>query len=94
MNWIKFSFWLAGIYTLYYAVLIFWDQWKEQKASSPAEENVLTFVEHVEPQKTGLISGRPRSESPIVSSGGVTLKQMFSLAQQEAIEFTRPVSFA
>jgi hypothetical protein len=94
MNWIKFSFWLAGIYTLYYAILIFWDQWKEQKSTSPAEENVLTFVEHVEPQKPGIISGRQRSESPIVSSGGVTLKQMFSLAQQEAIEFTRPVSFA
>ena len=94
MNWIKFSFWLAGIYTLYYAIIILWDQWKEHKATSPADENVLTFVEHIEPKKPGAITGQPRSESPIVSSGGVSLKQMFSLAQQEAIEFTRPVSFA
>jgi hypothetical protein len=31
--------------------------------------------------------------SPVISSGGVTLKQLFSLARLEAIEFTHPVSF-
>jgi len=94
MNWIKFSLWLLGIYTLYYAFLICWDRWETNKTALSDEENELTFVEHMEPKIVGAKSGRLVPESPIVSSGGVTLKQMFSLAQQEAIEFTRPVSFA
>jgi hypothetical protein len=30
----------------------------------------------------------------MMSSGGVSLKQMFSLAKQDAIEFTKGVSFS
>ncbi|SEO09976.1 hypothetical protein SAMN05192574_105299 [Mucilaginibacter gossypiicola] len=97
MNWIKFTIWLSAIYGSYYGLLISWDFLGSAKSKNIEERNELTFVETETPvrlQSGTDDAGPARLESPIVSSGGVRIKQMFSLAQQEAIEFTRAVSFS
>ncbi|UOE47833.1 hypothetical protein MTO98_25825 [Mucilaginibacter sp. SMC90] len=97
MNWIKFTLWLSAIYASYYGLLITWDFLRSGKSDNHEERNVLTFVEQETPVRlqSGTDEDSPaRLESPIVSSGGVRIKQMFGLAQQEAIEFTRAVSFS
>ena len=93
MTWIKFAIWLSGIYLLYYAALIIWDIIRSGHSPVSAEAHELTFIEHVEPIRQ---DPEPVSEyqgSAVISSGGVNLKQLFNLAREEAVEFTRAVSF-
>ncbi|WP_432328102.1 hypothetical protein ACRQ5D_34160 [Mucilaginibacter sp. P25] len=94
MSWIKFTLWLIGIYSAYYSSLIFWDSRRGKEESKSEAGDELTFVEHAEPVKPEGTDVPKVPPSPVVSSGGVTIRQLFSLAQQEAIEFTRPVSFS
>ncbi|NVM66919.1 hypothetical protein FHW88_005237 [Mucilaginibacter sp. SG538B] len=97
MSWIKFTLWLIGIYSAYYSSLIFWDSRNAKKGTRAQDGDELTFAENIAPVSTDdtdtpdLLKVPP---SPVVSSGGVSIRQLFSLAQQEAIEFTRPVSFS
>jgi hypothetical protein len=94
MTWIKFAVWLLGIYTTYYAAIIFWDQLRNKRSNTQNDKHELTFVEDIEPIKSHIDEpstlGR---ESSVDSSGGVSLKQMFNLAREEVIEYTRAVSF-
>jgi hypothetical protein len=71
--------------------------------------NVLTFSEEVQiqrladgPEKEGLDKVKAgagdtrikiKAESEVIASGGVCLKDLFKLARQESIIYTRPVSF-
>ncbi|MBS7565557.1 hypothetical protein KHS38_14180 [Mucilaginibacter sp. Bleaf8] len=94
MTWIKFFTWLLGLYTAYYAVLILWDQLRHQRSDTRDEKHELTFVEDVVPQKSQPDENLPDGkQSPVVSSGGVTLKEFFNLAREEVVEYTRAVSF-
>ncbi|QEM07224.1 hypothetical protein DIU31_028370 [Mucilaginibacter rubeus] len=93
MTWLKFALWLLGIYSLYYAVLIFWDRQRAGKSAQSGDKHELTFVEHIEPIKSFIGELLDLQTSPIVSHGGVSLKEVFSLAREEAIEYIRPVSF-
>ena len=93
MTWIKFALWLSGCYLIYYAAMIFWDFIRNGHAPVSHDSHELTFVEHVEPIRP---EPEPASEyhgSAVMSSGGVSLKQLFNLAREEAVEFTRSVSF-
>ena len=70
----------------------------------------LTFSEHSEPKqlfheaendvagvKTGGVKDtgiKIKPEPEVMSSGGVSLKDIFNLARQESIIYTRPVSFS
>jgi hypothetical protein len=93
MTWIKFLCWLAGIYVSYYAAIVLWDTFARKRGSQEADAHELTFVEHIEPQLHQPEAADDLSASAMVSSGGVNLKQLFRLAQEEAVEFTRAVSF-
>lgn len=69
----------------------------------------LTFAEYHEPEKLAhieevpdAVSGdtpkttmvlKPQGEPETISSGGVSLRELFSLAREEAIVYTHPVSF-
>ena len=94
MNWIKFTTWLLGIYTCYYAILIFWDYFRTKGTVNADEKPELVFAGddeqiHVVGDETGTaIPG-----SPVISSGGVSLKDLFNLARDESIEYIKAVSF-
>jgi hypothetical protein len=94
MTWIKFALWLLGCYTFYYAALIFWDYFRSNGQDSRILKHELTFAEDIQPARS--LPDDPDSftrESPVTFSGGVSLKQLFNLAREEAIEYIRPVSF-
>jgi len=93
MTWIKFALWLTGIYTVYYMALIFWDFLRKGHMPIGSESHELTFVEHIEPIRPEPENVSEFHGSAVMSSGGVGLKQLFNLAREEAIEFTRAVSF-
>jgi len=94
MTWIKFAIWLFGIYTAYYAALVTWDFRTGQRSQGDAPSGELTFVadEEAVREVPDEAAGHERA-SPVVSSGGVAVKQAFNLAREEVIEYIRPVSF-
>jgi hypothetical protein len=94
MTWIKFAIWLLGIYTIYYATLIFWDYLRTKRGDTESDKHELTFVEDILPVKSPIdevsASGK---ESAVAFSGGVSLKQLFNLAREESVEYIKSVSF-
>ena len=93
MNWIKFAIWLSGLYAIYYAAVILWDITLNGRSPAGPTSNELTFVEHVEPERPDYEHISEQQGSAMISSGGVSLQQLFMLAREEAVEFTRSVSF-
>jgi len=93
MNWIKFAIWLSGLYAIYYAAVILWDIARNGRSPAGPASNELTFVEHVEPARPEHEQISEYQGSAMISSGGVSLQKLFILAREEAIEYTRPVSF-
>lgn len=105
MNWLHFSIWVAGLYLLYYLVIILLDVAASKRVpAAQANSGELTFSETVQPKQlqhepddealpaeTAKAAGRSRSG--ITATGGVSLKDFFNLAKQESIIYTRPVSF-
>lgn len=93
MTWIKFILWLSGIYTLYYAAILLLDSLRGNNKRESENSTVIRFAEQFQPQKMepGLLSAA--ITSPILSSGGISLKQLFNEAQEDSIEYTRKVSF-
>jgi hypothetical protein len=99
MNWIHFSIWVAGLYLLYYLVVILLDVAGAKRAPATASSGELTFSEAVQPKQ---LQHEPEPEAApphakalpeIIASGGVRLKDFFHLAKQESIIYTRSVSF-
>jgi hypothetical protein len=93
MTWTKFAFWLIGSYAAYYAAMILWDFIRGGRSPDTQNSQELTFAEHVEPLRQEPDENHDYSPSAMMASGGRNLKQIFSLAREEAIEFTRAVSF-
>jgi arginine exporter protein ArgO len=93
MTWIKFALWMGAIYLIYYALMILWDYLRSGR--QPAAENAheLSFEEHVEPVREIPDGSAEIYDASVLSSGGVSLKQLFNLAREEVIEYTRPVSY-
>jgi hypothetical protein len=109
MNWLHFLLWVAGIYLFYYLIVILIDiaaggrspaaiaaghelTFSEQVESTRMEHNVDSAAKASIPgvRDTGIkISADPE----IMASGGVPIKDIFSLARKEAIIFTRSVSY-
>jgi hypothetical protein len=97
MNWLHFILWTAGIYFLYYPAMILYDFKTSGRAMPKSALNELTFSESILPQQVEHLPDKTaeesKTQSPIIGSGGVTLKNLFGLCRQEAILYTRPVSF-
>ncbi|MDB5145758.1 MAG: hypothetical protein JWQ66_4471 [Mucilaginibacter sp.] len=107
MNWTHFLLWVAGIYLVYYLVNILIDV--AGGGNAPAVRsltNELTFSENVQPRplhhepetrSTQKGAGKPASgkhyEPEMIASGGVPISDIFNLARQESIIYTRSVSF-
>ena len=102
MNWLHFFLWIAGLYALYYLVVILSDvAGAKNVPAAGAISNELTFSEKVQPVQ---LQHQPapenaegtttkKQEREIIASGGVSLKDLFNLARQEAIIYTNPVSY-
>lgn len=93
MTWMKFALWLSGIYLMYYGALLSWDLLRGGKKAGAARSAELSFEEAIEPVKMAADNWPQPYESSVISSGGVSLKQLFSLAREEVIAYTRPVSY-
>jgi len=93
MNWTKFLLWLGSIYLAYYGAVILWDFLRGR--SLPADEKPfeLSFEDELQTVREVTAPEPEIYDASVLSSGGVSLKQLFSLAREEAIEYTRPVSF-
>lgn len=103
MNWIHFFSWVAGIYALYYLANILVDIAAAGRvAAGITLNNELTFSEPVKPkpmQSAPVAVPEPAQPAPksfepeVIASGGVPMNDIFNLARQESIIYTRSVSF-
>ena len=103
MNWTHFLLWLAGIYILYYLIVFLLDLIAGNRKDLPAgTSQELTFSEEVTPVRLSPeAESTPEPEKPtkskiateVIGSGGVPITDLFRLAKQEAIIYTRSVSF-
>jgi hypothetical protein len=99
MTWISFLSYLCMGYAAYYLFVVLLDS-RSPPGKTGDVNPVLTFSETVEPEKITLtdvavvdaIAGYP-STAASVGLGGVSIKTLFDLARQDAIQFTRSVSF-
>ena len=97
MNWTHFLLWLAVGYGLYYLVVILADL-ARSKGQGLATGNLheLTFSEQVtpiQPATQAMQPVKPTNTNEVLGSGGVPITDLFRLAKQEAIIYTRGVSF-
>jgi len=93
MTYLKFILWLFGLYFIYYTVVILWDLARAKRHGVQQETSELTFAESSAPIQTAFELTADDIKSPVIVSGGVSLRQLFNLAQEEAIEYTSQVSF-
>lgn len=99
MNWTHFLLWLAALYGSYYTAVLLSDMMRTgRKAAALGSNNELTFTEQVAPVELSVtepmaVTAKPSSSSEMISSGGVPITDLFRLAKQEAILYTRSVSF-
>lgn len=109
MNWLHFLLWIAGLYALYYLIVVLIDlAGASGKPIAGTAPQALTFSEQVEPvalqhqpateiadTKTGVNQERDlqQPKKEVIASGGVSLSELFSLARKEAIIYTNSVSY-
>lgn len=90
----------GACYLCYYLTLIVTDALFSKIITAEKNEiPVLTFSEYQPPEKislsdfkNGIVSGTG-SEPASAGLGGVSLQNLFELARQDAIEYTKSVSF-
>jgi len=109
MNWNQFILYLLVAYFIYYLINILLDLLRPRPmyAENSGQEE-LTFSEEHQPEtvvenevnreekKSKVASPKNRqaiSSGPIHATGGVSLKQLFSLAQSDLIEFTKTIPY-
>jgi hypothetical protein len=107
MSWISFLMWVLGIYFFYYSANIGFDLLKVGKAAEIADNSVVSVFVDMEDEVLIPLKVNDGDEidyfideedtlvpeSPIYSSAGVNLKQLFELARSESIEFTGGVKY-
>ena len=99
LNWLSFLTIIGTGYLCYYAALIITDaMFTREIASEKNEIPELTFSEYRPPEKVSLSDfasspARDLQEPASKGLGGVPIQKIFELARQEAIQYTRSVSF-
>lgn len=104
MNPIHFSIWLAGIYFLYYLIIVLLDMAGSKRLpAAGAAGHELTFSGQPPPQDAALLLGEKMAQATaasaapstpeMIASGGVPLKDVFGLARKEAIVYLKEVAF-
>lgn len=87
-------------YLCYYLALIVTDAMFAKKITSENDEiSVLTFTESLPPEKVSLEDFGSKGTDGVGTGtastglGGVSLQNLWTLARQDAIEYTKSVSF-
>jgi len=108
MNWLHFLLWVGGFYALYYLAVILFDvAGARRPGATDGQGHELTFNEHVAPlqmsaPETGAETSGTSSlagevtidrKPEMIGSGGVVIDNLFKLCKQEAVIYTRSVSF-
>lgn len=109
MNWNQFILYLLVAYFIYYLINILLDLLRSKPMyAENSDQEELTFSEEHQPEtvvenelpreekKSKVASPNNRlaiSSGPIHATGGVSLKQLFSLAQSDLIEFTKTIPY-
>lgn len=100
LNWVTFLTITGAFYLCYYLALILTDALFAKRFHLEQDEiPVLTFTENPLPEKVSLedlknkTSGPNGSRPASIGLGGVSLHDLFVLARQDAIEYTKSVSF-
>ncbi|WP_316777934.1 hypothetical protein [Pedobacter antarcticus] len=109
MNWTQFLLSLAAVYSLYYLLNVLFDLLKSRgQPATDNGQDELVFSEDHQPRQVsadeptaGAAPGtdaEPKSRQsissgPLQSTGGVSLKQLFSLAQSDLIEYTKAIPY-
>jgi hypothetical protein len=109
MNWTQFLLSLAAVYSLYYLLNVVFDLLRSRgQPVTDGGQDELVFSEEHKPRQVstdeppaGAIqdpntepkSRQAISSGPLQSTGGVSLKQLFSLAQSDLIEYTKAIPY-
>ena len=106
MNWIQFVLYLSAVYLGYYGLNLMYDLFYLKDPDSKlknSKNGEITFPEHYSPaqvelpeeliQEDNFENTAAISSGPIESSGGVSIKELFSLAQNDLIEYTKAIAY-
>nr|WP_199156659.1 hypothetical protein [Pedobacter sp. ASV2] len=109
MNWTQFLLSLAAVYSLYYLLNVVFDLLRSRgQPAADGGQDELVFSEEHQPRQVGTDepptgatqdpdaepkSRQAISSGPLQSTGGVSLKQLFSLAQSDLIEYTKAIPY-
>lgn len=106
MNWTQFLLGIIVVYGIYYALNVLYDLFIHRRAPRKVDGgNELTFDEDSPPER--VISNPPKIENepivknrksfissgPLQSTGGINLKKLVSLVQNDVIEYTKAIPY-
>ncbi|MCX3264983.1 hypothetical protein [Pedobacter agri] len=107
MSWISFLTWILGIYFFYYSANIGFDLLKVRRSVDVGDNTLISVKVDTEDETMFPVKVSDGEEidyfidegdtfvpeSPIYSSAGVNIRQLFELARSESIEFTGKVKY-
>ena len=106
MNWTQFLLGVTAIYGIYYALNVLYDLFIHRRAPQAADGgNELTFDEDSPPERVipepSKRENEPKakegkaviSSGPLQSTGGINLKQLVSLIQNDVVEYTKAIPY-
>lgn len=106
MNWTQFLLGVAAIYGIYYALNVLYDLFIHGRAPQATDGgNELTFDEDSPPERvipkptqkehepTAKEGKAVISSGPLQSTGGINLKQLVSLMQNDVIEYSKAIPY-
>ncbi|WP_313157476.1 hypothetical protein [Sphingobacterium multivorum] len=106
MNWIQFTLYLSTLYLGYYGLNLMYDFYRNNKPGNELKNvsnGEISFPEFHSSTKVDLPEEDILDDSfenagaitsgPIESSGGVSIKELFSLAQNDLIEYTKAIAY-
>lgn len=103
MNWTQFLLGVIAVYGIYYALNVLYDLFIHRRAPITGDGgNELTFDEDSPPEKV-IPKPSPKeheptakaviSSGPLQSTGGITIKELVSFAQNNVIEYTKAIPY-
>lgn len=106
MNWIQFTLYLSTLYLGYYGLNLMYDFYRNNKLGNEPKNvrnGEISFPEIHPSTKVELPDEEIPNDNfendgaitsgPIESSGGVSIKELLSLAQNDLIEFTKAIAY-
>lgn len=109
MNWTQFLLSVSAIYFIYYLLNVLFDLLRSRPQSlQDTQQEELVFSEAHSPEVINADDPLPEgiplksknsdsrqaiSSGPLATTGGVSLIQLFSLAQSDLIEYTKSIPY-